>query len=159
MKIHASPSPQAPTVTEVLVCTTCRSAGQARDETAAGQVLWEAVQRTAEQAAPWPDTLRLRGFACLNSCSRACAVAFQAAGKHSYCFGDLQADATTAAQVLACAQQHALSSDGNLPRNERPERLRGGILLRLPPLVDQVRSQCTDATALVAPAVAGLPAT
>lgn len=140
------------------MCTTCRPAGQARDETAAGQVLWEAVQRAAEQAATWPDTLRLRGFACLNSCSRACTVAFQAAGKHSYCFGDLQADATTAVQVLACALRHARSIDGNLPRNERPDRLRGGILLRLPPLVDQVRSQGTDATALIAPAVVGVPA-
>lgn len=125
------------TVTEVLVCTTCRPAGNPRNETAAGQLLWQAVQsavQSAGLATPGPEGLLLRGFACLNSCSRACTVAFQAAGKHSYCFGDLQPDATTAAQVLACALQHAGSSDGNLPRNERPERLRGGILLRLPPL-------------------------
>jgi predicted metal-binding protein len=120
--------------TEVLVCTTCRPAGNPRDEPAAGQQLWQFVQ-SAGQVGPVSEGVLLRSFACLNSCSRACTVAFQAAGKHSYCFGDLQPDAITAAQVLACALQHASSSDGNLPRNERPERLRGGILLRLPPLV------------------------
>lgn len=121
-------------ITEVLVCTTCRPAGANRDEVAAGQLLWDAVQAAAK-AASLPPGVHLRGFACLNSCSRACTVAYQAAGKHSYCFGDLQPDADTAAQVLACAALHAASADGNLPRSERPERLRGGILLRLPPLL------------------------
>jgi predicted metal-binding protein len=62
-------------------------------------------------------------------------VTLQAPGKFTYYFGDLVADDTTAAEVLACAQQHAYSADGNLPRKERPERLRSGILARLPPLV------------------------
>lgn len=132
MTTHLS---RAGALTEVLVCTTCRPAGQPRDETAAGQRLWQAVE-VAYRGTAGAEQLQLRGFACLNSCSRACTVAFQAAGKHSYCFGDLQPDANTAAQVLACALQHARSSDGNLPRNERPERLRGGILLRLPPLLE-----------------------
>lgn len=122
------------TVTEVLVCTTCRPAGQGRDVPAAGQQLWDAVQ-AAGQTATLPPTVRLRSFACLNSCSRACTVAFQAAGKHSYCFGDLEADDATAADVLVCALQHVRSIDGNLPRSDRPERLRAGILMRLPPLV------------------------
>lgn len=121
-------------ITEVLVCTTCRPAGASRDGVAAGQLLWDAVQ-AATTASPLPPGVHLRGFTCLNSCSRACAVAYQAAGKYSYCFGDLQPDADTAAQVLACAALHAASVDGNLPRSERPERLRGGILLRLPPLL------------------------
>lgn len=123
-----------PVVTEVLICTTCRPAGASRDEVAAGQLLWDAVQAAAT-AAPLPPGVRVRGFACLNSCSRACTVAYQAAGKHSYCFGDLQPDADTAAQVLACGALHAASADGNLPRSDRPEQLRGGILLRLPPLL------------------------
>lgn len=126
-------TPREPVATEVLVCTTCRPAGASRDEVAAGQLLWDAVQ-VAATAAPLPPGVHLRSFACLNSCSRACTVAYQAAGKHSYCFGDLLPDADTAAQVLACAALHAASVDGNLPRSERPERLRSGILLRLPPL-------------------------
>jgi predicted metal-binding protein len=130
----SSTAAHAATITEVLVCTTCRPVGRSRDEPAAGQQLWDAVQ-AAGQSEALPPTVRLRGFACLNSCSRACTVALQAAGKHSYCFGDLHADEATAADVLACALLHARSSDGNLPRSERPERLRAGILMRLPPLV------------------------
>lgn len=134
-----------PAVTEVLVCTTCRPAGASRDEVAAGQLLWDAVQAAAA-AALLPPGVRVRGFACLNSCSRACTVAYQAAGKHSYCFGDLQPGADTAAQVLACAALHASSADGNLPRSDRPEQLRSGILLRLPPLL-AAPAQLADAEA------------
>jgi predicted metal-binding protein len=119
------------TVTEVIVCTTCRPAGAARELPPAGLAMLEAVQAMQAQG---PTThLRVRGIACLSGCSRSCTVALQAFGKHTYFFGDLAADAETAAQVLACARLHAFSADGSLPRNERPERLRNGILAKLPP--------------------------
>jgi len=60
-------------------------------------------------------------------------MALQAPGKHTYVFGDLQPDAETAAQVLACAVLHQQSQDGSLPRDARPARLRKGILVKLPP--------------------------
>ncbi len=116
--------------TEVIVCTTCRPAGALRELPAAGLVLYEAVM--AQQNAGHAAGLQLRGIACLSGCSRSCTVALQAPGKPTYLFGDLSADAETAAQVLACAQQHAHRADGALPRNERPERLRNGILAKLP---------------------------
>ena len=75
----------------------------------------------------------------MSSCSRACTVAFQAPGKQTYVFGDLQADTVTAEHVLACAVMHQRSADGLLPRKERPERLRQGILAKLPPLADSLR--------------------
>lgn len=117
--------------TEVIVCTTCRPPGVSRDETAAGSLLFEAVQRL--QA---PPSVRVRGMACLSSCGRACSVAFQAPGKHTYLFGDLVPDAQTAEHVLVCAGMHAAAPDGNLLRNQRPERLRSGILARLPPSLE-----------------------
>jgi predicted metal-binding protein len=120
--------------TEVIICTTCRPAHASREDPAAGAALLEEVQAAAlAQDDGQCAGVQVRGFACLSGCSRACTVAFQAPGKHSYLFGDLAADAQTAAQVLACAQLHARSADGTLPRNERPERLRNGILARLPP--------------------------
>ncbi|MDB5941959.1 MAG: metal-binding protein [Ramlibacter sp.] len=72
----------------------------------------------------------------MSGCSRACTVALRATGKHTYVFGDLQADAVTAVQVLACAAMHQQSVDGALPRKERPERMRNGILAKLPPFAD-----------------------
>ncbi len=125
-----------PDVTELIICTTCQPAGVSRDLPAAGEALLEAVQiatwgiDAAQQA-----RIRVRGLACLSGCTRACTVAFQAPGKYTYFFGDLIAAGITAAQVLGCAQLHAYSTDGNLLRKERPERLRSGILARLPPLV------------------------
>jgi predicted metal-binding protein len=124
-------------ITEVLVCTTCRPAGNTRDLPAAGQALLEAV----EEAALSNDAgLRVRGIACMSGCPRACTVALQAPGKHTYYFGDLSADAESAAQVLACAQLHHASSDGSLQRNDRPERLRSGILAKLPPFAARLES-------------------
>lgn len=119
-------------ITEVIVCTTCRPPGASREEPAAGALLFEAVQAAQQQRGAEPR-VRVRGMACLSSCSRACSVAFQAPGKHTYLFGDLVPDAETAEHVLACAGLHAAASDGNLLRNERPARLRSGILARLPP--------------------------
>ena len=124
-----------PTVTELIICTTCRPAGASRDLPAAGEALLEAVQ-----IATWglddaqQVRIHVRGMACMSGCARACTVAFQAPGIYTYFFGDLVADEVTATQILACAQLHAYSMDGNLSRKERPERLRSGILARLPPL-------------------------
>lgn len=119
-------------VTEILVCTTCRPVGASRELPPAGQALLAAVMalHAEERAAD----LQVRGIACMSGCARSCTVALQAAGKPTYYFGDLIADAETAAQVIACARLHAQSADGALRRSERPERLRSGILAKLPAL-------------------------
>lgn len=131
-------------ITEVIVCTTCRPAGTSRDLPPAGQLLFDAVvalQALQLELEPEPEgdgqgaRPLVRGVACMSGCSRSCTVAIQAAGKPGYYFGDLPADAESAAQVLACATLHARSADGALPRKERPERLRNGILAKLPALV------------------------
>lgn len=123
-------------ITEVIVCTTCRPAGASRDEPAAGAALFDAVliAQLQDDAGAFAQ-VRVRGEACLNSCSRACSVAFQAPGKHTYLFGDLVPDDETAQHVLMCAAQHAAANDGVLVRNERPARLRSGILAKLPPFL------------------------
>ena len=125
-----------PEITEVIVCTTCRPAGASRDEPAAGAALFDAVliAQLQDDAGAFAQ-VRVRGEACLNSCSRACSVAFQAPGKHTYLFGDLLPDDETAEHVLMCAAQHAAANDGVLVRNERPARLRSGILAKLPPFL------------------------
>ncbi|WP_235507410.1 DUF1636 domain-containing protein [Acidovorax sp. Leaf78] len=122
--------------TDVIVCTTCRPAGASRDLPADGELLFEAVQaaQLGDDAGTWAQ-VRVRGVACLSSCSRACSVAFQAAGKHTFVFGDLKPDEETARHVLDCGAMHATAVDGMLNRNERPERLRSGIVVRLPPSV------------------------
>ena len=123
-------------ITEVIVCTTCRPAGVPRDQPAHGAALLEAVQIAAFDLDPAQlAQVRIRGVECMMGCNRACTVTFQAAGKYIYYFGDLTADTETAEHILACAQLHATAVDGTLLRNDRPARLRNGILARIPPLV------------------------
>lgn len=128
------------TPTELVICTTCRPEGASRDLPAAGDELLQAVlDAQAVQSFDAPDpaaacVVQVRGIACLSACNRACTVALQAAGKHTYCFGDLVPDEETATQLLALGELHQRSADGTLARNDRPPRLRSGILVRLPPL-------------------------
>lgn len=131
--------------TELIVCTTCRPPGASRDTLAAGEELLDAVRFAQMDEAGPTDRVRVRGVACLSGCSRACTVALQAPGKASYLFGDLSPDAETARQVLQCAALHAATDDGQLPRQARPERLRGGILARLPaPLPCSLPQPCPE---------------
>lgn len=125
---------------ELLVCRTCRPAGASRDGPAAGELLLAQVlglqsasARPACADAAGIDGVVVRGIACLSACSRSCTVALQAGGKMTYVFGDLLPDAESAAQVLDCAHQHARAPDGLLAWASRPDRLRRGIVARLPP--------------------------
>ncbi|UUZ75696.1 DUF1636 domain-containing protein [Polaromonas sp. P1(28)-13] len=91
--------------------------GASRELPAEGLALFEAVQEAllvCELDTGQHKGLQVRGLACMSGCSRACTVTLQARGKFSYYFGDLVPDAETAAQVIACAQLHRQSADGNL---------------------------------------------
>lgn len=142
-------------VTEIIVCTTCRPEGASRELPAAGLVLFEAV--LALQNAGLPSGIQVRGIACMSGCSRACTVAYQAKDKPTYYFGDLVADTETAEHVLACGLLHAHNADGALLRSQRPERLRGGILAKLPPMltVSSTKSAVAEVAAAVV-AIAGV---
>jgi predicted metal-binding protein len=122
--------------TELLVCTTCRPTDAPREGQAAGQTLFEHLEAALAfsdepSAASVP---RLRGIACLGACSRSCSVALQAPGKTCYVFGGLAPDDDSVQAVLSVAQQHAASTDGVLAWAERPQRLRRGLIARLPAL-------------------------
>jgi predicted metal-binding protein len=121
-------------MTELIICTTCRPADNPREQRAAGDILLEAVL-TEQALGAQPDwaVVRVRGVACTAGCARACTVALQAPGKHSYQFGDLAPAPDAARQLLDCAVLHHHTADGNLARDARPPLLRKGILCRLPP--------------------------
>jgi predicted metal-binding protein len=116
--------------TTLLVCTRCRIGEAASEEPRAGARLFAETAR----AAAGSERVRVVGIACLSGCKRACAAALMAPGKVGYLFGDLPPDADGAADLVTAALAHARRPEGFLPRAERPERLRAGILARLPPL-------------------------
>ncbi len=115
--------------TEILVCVLCRPPERPSDQPRPGRALLEAIENIALR-----DDLgfAIRPVECMSGCRRHCTAALQAAGKSTYWFGDLPADETSAEQVLACAALHQASIDGFMAREARPERLRKGILARLP---------------------------
>lgn len=105
------------------ICTTCAD-GQ-------GQALLEAVEN---EALARDCTLPIRGQACLAACKQSCSAALQGAGKHSYVWGQLTPDADCVDALLAVAAEHAEPGDGLLAWARRPERLKRGLIARLPPL-------------------------
>ncbi|WP_457390358.1 DUF1636 family protein [Roseateles sp. P5_E1] len=107
----------------LIICTTCAD-GQ-------GQALLEAVENEA-LARDW--LLPVRGQACMAACKQSCTAALQGPGKHSYLFGQLAPDAASVDALLSVAAQHSEPGDGLLAWDRRPDRLKGGLVARLPPL-------------------------
>jgi predicted metal-binding protein len=116
--------------TVVLVCTRCRTDAHDPAAPRCGASLLEAVQ----EAAKADPALRVQGIACMSGCTRSCVAAVLGADKVGYLFGDLAPDARSAADLLRLAQLHDARPDGYVARADRPERLRAGIIGRLPPL-------------------------
>ena len=114
------------------ICLTCRDGREeACGEVRGGTRLAEAV--LAEAAGDGRPAFGLRGVRCLSQCKRACTIALSGPGRFTYLFGDL--DPTRhIADVLSVAAAYAKAEDGFLPRPERPEVLRAGVLGRIPPL-------------------------
>lgn len=133
------------TNSELLVCTTCRPADAPREGQAPGQTLFDQVQDAlafAPTTAPSSaQGLRLLGIACLGACSKSCTVALQAPGKTSYVFGELAPDNDCVQAISEVARQHAASADGLLAWGQRPERLRRGLIARLPALAGRIDTE------------------
>jgi len=68
---------------------------------------------------------------CLSACKRPCAVAFTAPNKTTLMFGDLPP--LQSAAVIRLGEQYYSSNNGIVPRQERPEILKKGILAQIPP--------------------------
>lgn len=133
------------------ICLRCRDGREARDtdlELRGGRRLARAVAGLFDASAAARCGIALRGVHCMSQCKRPCVIALSGPGRFSYLFGDLD-PAVHAPDVLAVAAAFAGAPDGFLPRAERPEILRAGILGRIPPL--------TFAGDLVEPLITAIP--
>jgi predicted metal-binding protein len=121
---------ETPTVSAgpiVYVCTTCRPPGEPDSSVRPGAILAGA---TAQAAAG--TEVNVRPMRCLGNCSRGASAALRANGSWTYVFGGL--DATCAEALVAGARLLAGAADGLLPWRGRPERLKRGMIARIPPL-------------------------
>lgn len=114
--------------TTVYVCITCRRPGNLEDGPRPGLLL---ARETA--AAADGTEVKVREIECLANCSRSLSAAMRCNGSWTYVFGGLEADRDAEA-LIEGAQLLARSDDGLLPWRGRPDILKRGLIVRVPPL-------------------------
>ncbi|MFT4275211.1 MAG: DUF1636 domain-containing protein [Rhodopseudomonas sp.] len=108
----------------VSVCTTCKTT----NGTVVGAPMLEAVRAALAGSA----SVQVRAVQCLSACKRAATVAVSSEGGYTFVFGDL--DGAGGADAVATFVASYQDSDyGLVPWRQRPEVLRKGTLVRLPP--------------------------
>lgn len=122
----ASAAAAAPVVV-VYVCITCRHAGEPDSEPRRGALLAAATEHAAIGTA-----VEVRRLRCLANCSRGPSAAIRCNGSWTYVFGGL--DPSCADALIAGARLLAGAADGILPWRGRPERLKRGLIARVPPI-------------------------
>ncbi len=118
---------QSETATPIVyVCITCRRAGDAEDARY-GAGLAEATARAAAGT-----DVSVRRVRCLANCNRGPSAAMRCNGSWTYVFGELDLDCAGA--LIEGARLLAGAADGILPWRGRPERLKRGLIARVPPV-------------------------
>jgi predicted metal-binding protein len=121
----------------LFVCTTCGSKWQdgQRVGTSEGERLLEQLKALHQDWDLAPE-FPIQAVGCMSACSRACAISFAGAGKHTYLFGDITSTnpSIPLSNILDCAEKYYQHPTGDLPWKERPAPLKQGILAKIPPL-------------------------
>jgi predicted metal-binding protein len=110
---------ETPAAYAIVVCSRCRAGAAAPDLTAR-----LALHATA-------GGFRVDTVACLAGCERPLAVAFTAASKATFLFGDID-PARDVDALLAFGRQYRDLPDGWCNEGQRPVGLRGKTLARIP---------------------------
>jgi predicted metal-binding protein len=120
----------------IFVCQSC--AGNWQDGRQVGNSGGYLLQReliTQLADSPLANEFQLEAVKCMGACNRPCAIAFAAAGKSTYLFGDLDRNdalAEVAQSILECASLYHSKPDGVMKWSERPERLKKTVIGIIP---------------------------
>ena len=112
-------------VVTVLVCSSCRLAGEPAAEPRPGADLVVDTRRAAEGTG-----VEVRQVGCLGNCRGGLTAAVFRSGCWAYVFGGLCAD--SGADLVAGARLFAGATDGFMPFGARPEALKRGLVARIP---------------------------
>ena len=117
----------------LFICTSCNFAAGQREHQGqrGGYHLWQSL---LQQLGQLPPTVKVQPVECLSACNRFCTIALASPEKTTLMFGDLPA-LNSATAIVQLATQYAVSSDGVIPRRDRPALLQKGILARIPPVL------------------------
>lgn len=135
--MHDKPTSAAPSRSCVLhVCTSCRPSGTPREpeENRAGFKLYRELEATIQRS-HLAKFVKVKPAECLSLCPRPCGIAVSSTAAWTYLFGDQ--DEGSAHDILDCVSLYLRNPEGVMPREQRPKRLRAGVLGRVPPLPDE----------------------
>ncbi len=107
----------------MLVCSRCRGSRSGSSD-------FEALSRQVRDGLDRLD-FRLEAVDCMAGCERPVAVAFRAAGKATYLFGNIDAERDGAA-LAEFAKLYRVLGDGWCNEGRRPAGLRGKTVARIP---------------------------
>src|SRR5215471_9540101 len=119
-------APAIATGPTIYVCATCRPPGEPDSAVRPGAILAAATTQAAAGT-----EVEVRPMRCLGNCSRGASAALRANGTWTYLFGGLDAKC---AEALVEGARLLARADGILPWRGRPERLKRGMIARIPPL-------------------------
>jgi len=115
--------------TTIFICSVCRQGDDA--ESRPGERLAEALR--ARLARETEEAIAVEPVLCLAVCKRPATVALACDGKWTYVIGDVDADRHVE-EIIASAKAYAASSDGLVPKKDRPDCFKNGVISRTPPL-------------------------
>ena len=118
-------------VHRIIVCTTCR--WPKNGERVGAHLLNKIEAAVTESGLAEAHNLDVVGVECMAGCSRSCTIGYQAEGKASYLFGDINPNEAVDA-LVDFAEQYATTPDGWTRSTDRPAGLRGKTLSRIPGL-------------------------
>lgn len=112
----------------VHICTVCRPKDE--PEIRPGAALLEALEARLTPAER--EVIGVEPVECLGVCTRACTLAMSAPGKWTYVLGDFDAVADLE-DLVESAKRYAASENGLVPKKDRPDAFRKGVVSRTPP--------------------------
>ncbi|MBZ9669226.1 DUF1636 family protein [Mesorhizobium sp. ES1-3] len=113
---------------QIIVCTLCRDVPTGARS---GEGLCAELRSRLSAQPDVAHGFTVEGVACMAGCARPLAVAFQAPGKAAYLFGSIDAQ-VDAADLVRFARLYASLPDGWCNSGQRPPRLAGKTLARIP---------------------------
>lgn len=116
-----------PTYHKILVCLSCRREGS---DDRPGPRLLDALRLALDAHPNLAAAYQVCGSPCMAGCARPCTVGWQAPGKATWLFGDINKDDIDA--LVAFARMYLGLADGWCRSAERPGKLAHTTLARIP---------------------------
>jgi predicted metal-binding protein len=117
-----------PNKATVYICTVCRQKDD--PDVRPGQQL---VERLEARLTPQDrEIVSVETVECLGVCTRPCTLAMAAPGKWTVVLGDFDAEKDVD-DLVRTLRLYAASENGLVPKKDRPEAFRKGVVSRTPP--------------------------